>query len=132
MQYLLDTNICVFLFRGSERIAEKMELVGKENCFVSDVTVAELRYGVECSKHRERNEMILNEFLEDVGVIPFDVAINNFAKEKARLRKLGQKLDDFDLLIGCTATACKMTVVTDNAKHFQRIKDIQLENWVER
>ena len=44
-----------------------------------------------------------------------------------RLREL-----DSDLLIGCTAVANNMIMVTDNIKHFSRIYGIQLENWVNR
>ena len=44
-----------------------------------------------------------------------------------RLREL-----DSDLLIGCTAVANNMIMVTDNIKPFSRIYGIQLENWVNR
>lgn len=132
MRYLLDTNICVFLFRGSKDIEKRLGKAGRENCFISDVTVAELRYGIECSTNKWRNEAVLDDFLHDISIIPFDVAIDTFATEKARLRKQGQRIDDFDLIIGCTAVATSMTMVTDNLKHFQRIKGIDLENWVER
>lgn len=36
------------------------------------------------------------------------------------------------LLIGCAATAKGYTLVTDNKKHFDRIKGIKLENWAKR
>lgn len=38
-------------------------------------------------------------------------------------------MDDFDLLIGTTATTLKLTMVTNNIKHFDRIKGISLEDW---
>ena len=41
-------------------------------------------------------------------------------------------IEDFDLLIGCTAVANGMIMVTDNTKYFSRIHGIQLENWVDR
>jgi len=36
-------------------------------------------------------------------IIPIFQAIDYYAKEKARLRKSGKSVDDFDLLIGSTA-----------------------------
>ena len=48
------------------------------------------------------------------------------------LVKSGRMIEDFDLLIGCTAVANNMIMVTDNIKHFSRIYGIQLENWVNR
>lgn len=43
---------------------------------------------------------------------------------------LGQSIEDFDLLIGCTAVSDNLIMVTNNAKHYSRIKDIRIENWV--
>lgn len=41
-------------------------------------------------------------------------------------------IEDFDLFIGCTAVANGLVMVTDNQKHFRRIKGIEVENRVER
>lgn len=130
--YLLDTNICVFLFRGKYGVNEIFNQVGKDNCFVSDVTVAELKYGTECSARPEQNRMILQDFLREITIIPFEACVDFYAKEKARLRYQGTPIDDFDLLIGCTAVSCDLTLVTDNVKHFQRINNIRIENWIVR
>jgi tRNA(fMet)-specific endonuclease VapC len=52
-----------------------------------------------------------------------------YAKEKARLRKQGTPVDDFDLLIGVTSIAHNLIMVTNNTDHFNRIKGIVLEDW---
>ncbi len=36
--------------------------------------------------------------------------------------------DEFDLLIGVTSVENKLTLVTDNTKHFENISGIKLEN----
>ena len=41
-------------------------------------------------------------------------------------------VDDFDLLIGATAIQAKITLVTENLKHFNRIPNIKVENWINR
>lgn len=38
----------------------------------------------------------------------------------------------FDLLIGSTAVANNLVVVTENVKHLGRIPNIEIENWVDR
>jgi len=48
------------------------------------------------------------------------------------LRKRGALIDDFDLLIGCSAIANKLILVTENEKHFNRIRKIKIENWINR
>ena len=64
--------------------------------------------------------------------LPILNAIEIYAKEKARLRKTGNMIDDFDLLIGATAIANNMFLVTENEKHLNRLSGIQIENWIER
>jgi tRNA(fMet)-specific endonuclease VapC len=49
MKYLLDTNIVVFWLKKRYGIGDKIAEAGEENCFVSEVTVAKLWFGVECT-----------------------------------------------------------------------------------
>lgn len=65
-------------------------------------------------------------------MVPFANTIDIFCKEKIRLEKLGKKLEDYDLHIGCAAKTQSLIMVTDNVKHFDRIEGIEVENWVER
>ena len=51
MQYLLDTNICVFFLRGKLNLDEIIRDKDPKNCFVSEITVFELRYGAENSEN---------------------------------------------------------------------------------
>ena len=132
MQYLLDTNICVFILRQKYGVGERMLLAGVSNCFISELTYAELLFGAECSDNPEKNKTLIDRFLSRIKVIPIKDAIPLFAKEKARLRKDGTLTEDFDLLIGTTAVKEGLTMVTENTRHFQNIDGIQLENWVVR
>ncbi len=131
-QYLLDTNICAFLFRGKFGIEQKIREIGLRNCHLSIVTYAELYYGCKNSDDFDYNFQILNEFCDNVDVIGIDEVIPTYASEKSRLRKQGQLIEDFDILIGATALDYDMTLVTENVKHMSRIKGISIENWVER
>lgn len=71
----------------------------------------------------------VNEFLNDVTILPISNSIRRFAKEKARLQKAGMPIEDFDLLIGVSAVENSLTLITDNVKHMARINDIEIENW---
>jgi len=51
IKYLLDTNICIYYIKGLYDLDRKFEAVGPENCFISEITVAELKFGVENSKY---------------------------------------------------------------------------------
>lgn len=95
------------------------------------MTVAELRFGVECSvpEVMEGKRQRLESFLSHLQIVPFAVAIDLFAKEKARLRTAGELIPDFDILIGATAVQQGLVMVTNNLKHLSRIAGIQLEDW---
>jgi tRNA(fMet)-specific endonuclease VapC len=133
--YLLDTNICAFYLRGKYDIDQRIDNVGWEHCYISEITMLELKMGVELSRQKDgidRTEQ-LNRFLEDIRVLPINNAIDFAAHEKIRLRLAGTPCNDnFDLLIACTAIANGMICVTDNTKDFHRFENIQLENWVDR
>ena len=128
--YLLDTDIVVFFLRNKKSIAEHLALFSPNDIFVSEVTVAELEYGNRCSGRYEENKWMVDRFLSSVNIVPFSDAIHLYAEERYRLRMLGQSIEDFDLLIGCTAVSNNLVMVTNNAKHYSRIKDIRIENWV--
>lgn len=131
-KYLLDTSICVFCLRNKYDIQKKMLEVGIQNCYISEITVAELRYGAEYSSNKEHNMKLCDELVQKLKVIPFGTSINLYSSEKARLRKSGTPVEDFDLVIGCTSVACDMIMVTDNIRHFKNIQGIQIENWIDR
>jgi tRNA(fMet)-specific endonuclease VapC len=98
-------------------------------CFISEITLAELKYGVERSEQILKNQQALDDFLSGITIIPIFHSLDLYAKEKARLKKEGNPIDDFDLLIGVTAVTQNLIMVTNNTSHFTKINDIVLENW---
>lgn len=128
-KYLLDTNICIFFFKGRYNIDEKLQEVGLNNCFISVITLAELKFGSENSADPAKHRKVVEEFESKIQILPLINSLEDYAKEKARLRKLGTPIDEFDLLIGSTAKSNNLIVVTNNTKHFNRISGIKIEDW---
>ena len=62
-------------------------------------------------------------------ILPIFPVLDVFAREKARLEKLGLRLDDFDLLIGATAIHYDLILVTNNVMYFERMQNLSIENW---
>ncbi|NJL13295.1 MAG: type II toxin-antitoxin system VapC family toxin [Microscillaceae bacterium] len=58
-------------------------------------------------------------------------AFKKYAVEKTKLKKPGKMIGEIDMLIASTALAHEMVLVTRNTKHFQRIENLQLENWID-
>jgi tRNA(fMet)-specific endonuclease VapC len=128
-QYLLDTNICIYFIKGLYDLNETMKEVDSRNCFISEITVAELKFGVANSKAKKKNGAVLDNFMSGIQVLPIFPALDIYAEEKARLRKSGNIIDDFDLLIGTTAIAFDLVMVTNNTSHFKRLNKLDLQDW---
>lgn len=127
---LFDTNICIYYIKGLFSLDSKFAKVQKDFRFISEITLAELKYGVQNSQNPQKNLIVLENFLSGVNILPILPTLDFYAVEKSRLRKLGQSLDEFDLLIGCCAVVNKLTLITNNGRHFERIEGILLDNWV--
>ncbi len=132
-QYLLDTNICAFLFRGKYGVRQRLQEIGLCNCHISILTYAELYFGIENGGVEvEHNLNVLNTFCDNVDIMGIDDVVPTYAREKVRLRRIGMSIDDFDLMIGATALTHKYVLVTENLKHLGRIEGIEIENWINR
>lgn len=57
--YLLDTNICAFYLRGKFDIDKFIGHVGWDNCYISEITMLELKFGAEYSMHILCRKMVL-------------------------------------------------------------------------
>ncbi|MEL7222173.1 MAG: hypothetical protein AAGJ93_12695 [Bacteroidota bacterium] len=44
-KYLIDTDILIDYFKAKYALNEKFKSVGLENCYVSEISIAELLYG---------------------------------------------------------------------------------------
>ena len=128
-KYLLDTNICIYFLKGQFELDSKIKEIGLENCFISEITVAELKFGAEKSQRVEQNRKVVSRFIDQMSILPIYSSIDFYAQEKIRLQKQGTPIDEFDLLIGATAISNDLVLVTNNTKHFKRLTDIQLEDW---
>lgn len=130
MQYLIDTNICIFFLRGKLNLLNQFQQKGRENCFISEITVLELRFGAENGTSKIKSHKAVNSFLEGLTIIPIFNCINRYAIEKVKLRKIGKPMnDEFDLLIAATALENNLTLVTDNGRDFRNLPSLKIENW---
>ena len=110
---------------------KSIEDAGIANCFVSEITIAELKFGAENSENQEKNRKTVDQFVNKFTIIPIFSFLDIYAREKSRLRKKGIPSDDFDLLIGATAISNDLILVTRNVTDFERLKGIEIENWVD-
>ncbi len=126
LKYLLGSNICIHFFRGKYNVIDKLEEIGLNQCAISEITLAELVFGAENSENPKKNHSIINQFVEQTTILPIYDSIYIYGKEKARMRKNGTAISDFDLLIGCTSVEKELIMVTENVREFERITNIRI------
>jgi tRNA(fMet)-specific endonuclease VapC len=131
-EYLLDTDTLIYLLKHEPRVEASLCVVGSEAVALSAVTVAEVLHGAYYSADPANSLQETRALIKQFTVIPLDEAIaDTFARIKTNLRRSGQILADFDLLIGATAIASRRTLVSNNTQHFQRLQPLGLAliNW---
>ncbi len=136
MNYLLDTNICIYIIKKSpEQVLKKLESIIKDEkkneIYLSSVTVSELHYGVEKSKQVDKNLEALKGFLSPFQIVNFDLASAEiFGKVRSELERKGIVIGPYDLQIASVAMANDFVLVTNNTKEFKRVDGLNIENWV--
>lgn len=116
--------------KGRANLIDKVEKVGYDRCFVSEVTLGELSFGAHFSSSVEKHRKEVDDTQKLFQLVSLTECWNLFGQEKARLRRKGNLIPDFDLLIGVISVHYKMVMVTNNEKHLSRIEGIVIENWI--
>ena len=130
-QYLLDTDVCIELIKHNERVLDKVEAVGADHCFVTEITIAELFYGAAKSGRSEQFNDV-EYILQSFDLKPLLPSLRLYGENKAILEDKGQMIGEFDLLIGSCAVHNNLVMVTSNLKHFDHIPNITLEDWAQK
>ena len=92
--------------------------------------MAELEYGICNSSYPEQNRAALMLFLAPIEIIPFDgLAAAEYGRIRADLRKRGEPIGANDMLIAAQAKAMGCTLVSNNQKEFEKVEELQTENW---
>ena len=131
MKYLLDTNICIYLLNGDKPLKKKVRETGIFSLAISNATLAELYFGAYNSKKIEENLKRISVFKKHLTVYSdSEISAKVFGKFKSKLKSEGNIIEDFDILIASIAFTNNCILVTNNPIHFQRIKGLQIENWL--
>ena len=131
MNYLLDTDTCIYWLKGNEDIEEKVLKIGIPKIYISFVTLSELYYGAYKSRRVEQNLANIGILKSKLHLMDSNVSVCDFfGRLKAMLEKNGEIIDDADLLIAACALDINATLVTNNEKHFKRIKELKVQNWI--
>lgn len=133
MNYLLDTNICIYLIkRKPPQVLQRFRQLQPGSVFISSVTTSELYYGAQKSQRVQTNLEALNNFLLPFRIVDYDESASFLYGElRADLEKRGQPIGPLDMMIAAHALSLDVPLVTNNTKEFERVKGLKLENWAD-
>jgi tRNA(fMet)-specific endonuclease VapC len=127
MRYLLDTDWIINLLAGEISTAQYVERLNPDEIGISLISVAEVSESAFHYANSEAHIATFRTFLNNFQVLNFNMLImEKFAEVRAYLRRRGQLVPDFDILLGSTTLHYDLTVLTYNRKHFTRIPDLKI------
>ena len=132
MNYLLDTNICIYLIKRKPiSVLAKFNEHEVGDIGISTISVAELSYSVRKSRLRDQNQQALLQFLAPLVIAEFDTeAAFTYGQLRADLEAQGTPIGSLDTLIAGHAISLGVTVITNNERGFSRVPGLSVENWI--
>lgn len=128
--FMLDTDSVSFALRGEGRVGVAILDHRPSELSISAITLAELRFGAERRKSA-RLDKAITAFVSNIAVMPFDdECAVVFGRIAADLAEKGSPIGEFDVLIAAHAIVLDATLVTNNVKHFKRVRSLRTENWL--
>ena len=132
MQYMLDTNICIYIIKEKPpNVIERFLQTDVSQIGISSITLSELLYGVSKSSKPEQNQIALAQFAAPLEILPYDdAAAQYYGDLRAELEKQGTPIGSLDMLIAAHAISLGSVLITNNEREFIRIPNLKIENWV--
>ena len=127
----LDTDIISYYFDGEHKIKARLDEVFrlKEDICTTVVNVYEVIKGLRWRDNKQK-EAKIKHFLKDIKVFAVQKnVVDEAASIYADLRKKGITIGDADVLIAAVVITNNGTLVTNNTKHFECIKQLKVVKW---
>ncbi len=129
MRYMLDTNVVSHLIRAHPAVVRRVTTTPMASLCISAITEGELLFGLAKRPAARKLHAAVLEFLKRVDVLPWDSgAAERYGTLRALMETQGQPLAPLDMLIGAHAASVGVVLVT-NDQAFQKISDLQREDW---
>lgn len=127
-KYLLDTKIISYYLKGIENLKEKITS-NIDSLSISIISYYEIVSELQSIDAKKRITEF-EKFCKLIDVVNLDRAsILASCQIYSNLKKLGNLIDDIDILIAGIALSNNLVMVTDNTEHFKRIQGLKVENW---
>lgn len=132
--FIFDTDIYTNVIKRipSERLSDRLKKVPRRDQFTTTVTIGEVYHGLMRASNRTRLLALFEDvLLPRATILTFDFsAAKKYGEIRSFLESQGTPLAHADLQIAAVALSMNMTLITGNLKHFQRVPELAVENWL--
>jgi predicted nucleic acid-binding protein len=126
MAYLIDTDWIIQALAGREQVVTTIDRLAAQRISVSILSLGEVYEAAFHSTNSQAYLTIYREFIAPLAIVPLSEPImERFAEIRAHLRRRGQLISDFDILIAASALQHDLTLLTYNLRHFERIPELR-------
>jgi tRNA(fMet)-specific endonuclease VapC len=131
MTYFLDTNICIYLLKGTfPSLKERLLATKPKDIMIPSIVYGELLAGAKTSNAPEKSAGFVTAFVSQFEITPFDEAgAEAYGRIRADLLAAGLKGGANDMIVAATALSRSGVIVTNNEKDFLRFTGVRTENW---
>lgn len=129
---VLDSDILVGILRGDKEAVKFLEALEQDGERLNTTVVNAFELFEGAFLHSKKEDIIkkVETLLISLGCLNFTQPASRIAAEiSADLRKRGAIIDMEDICIAGIANLNDEAVVTKNAKHFERIKELKIKKW---
>lgn len=131
MRFLFDTNAVISLLgQRSEALIDRVLHCSEGDIGLPTIVSHELYFGAYKSQKVSFNLETIRLLIKDFVLLPFDDEDARQAGEiRADLKKQGTPIGPYDVLIAGQAKARNLVLISNNVREFERVPDLQLEDW---
>lgn len=132
-RYCFDTDVLSAVLRRDPPLGlvRRIARVPARDQFTTAVTVGELVYGAARRGSPGLTARVRELIESAVSIVPFDrAAAEVYGELRASLERAGRPLAEPDLRIAASALSRGLTLVTGNVRHFERVGDLAVEDWL--
>lgn len=128
MRFLLDTNAVIAVLGGKPTVLARLKQHRPSDFGVPTIVMHELFFGAFRSSRAAANLARIDAL--QFEVVDFDREDARWAGEvRAHLASSGTPIGPYDALIAGQALARSLVLITHNAREFQRVSGLRLEDW---
>jgi tRNA(fMet)-specific endonuclease VapC len=132
--YCFDTDVLSAILKRDPplHLIRRLAHLSPPEQFTTSITLAELLYGASKRGSPRLLAEVREVVLGALPVLPFDeLAAEVYGPLRARLESAGRPLAEPDLRIASIVMARDLILVTGNVRHFARVPNLKIENWLQ-